>query len=196
MTTTTTLPDYDQVAAELAETTLSVTASEYHGALCGYLCANDKPDVAGWVAAVVSGYGREDDMRLIRGHDDQRMVLARLFAATDEQLHDRSFGFQMLLPTGEDDLTERAAALAQWCDGFLFGLTASGVSDFSKLSEDVNELLRDFAAISQMQRLEDESEEDENAFAEIIEYVRMGTLLIHAELKQQLGRPSDVPMIH
>lgn len=197
MTSQKQLPDYQHVAAELAECSLSITASEYHGALCGYLCASsDEADVAQWLVAVVNGYGLEEDGVLVRLHEDPRSVLARMFSATLDQLNDPEFGFQLLLPDGEDELTERALALSQWCDGFLFGLTASGITDFSKLSEDVNELLRDFSGISQMQRVEDATEEDENAFAEIIEYVRMGTLLIHTELKQQRGRPSDTPMIH
>lgn len=192
------LPDYDNVDDALARTELNITVAEYHGALSGYLCAQNVQNIDGWLDAVTNAYAVEEDSQLNRDHYDRSSVLAQLYHVTNEQLHDRAFRFHLLLPPDATSMVERADALGDWCDGFLFGLTASGVSDFSNLSEDVNELLRDFAAITQIEKSDDDdNQENEAAFAEITEYVRMGALLIHTELRRQSGgRANTAPAVH
>jgi hypothetical protein len=65
----------------------------------------------------------------------------------------------LLLPTDDAPLADRAAALGQWCQGFLtgFGLNAGG----KDLSTEAKEVLQDLAAISQVQDALEESEDGE-----------------------------------
>ena len=75
------------------------------------------------------------------------------------------------------------AALKKWCDGFLFGLALAGVKDMSELPEDSFEVLQDIVTISQVTEEDEEDELNEVSYLDIIEYVRMGILLINEELQ-------------
>ena len=70
----------------------------------------------------------------------------------------------LLLPTDDAPLPERAAALGEWCRGFLsgFGLARREYA----MSEEASEVLRDLAAISQVQDALEESEDGETDYME------------------------------
>ena len=91
--------------------------------------------------------------------------------------------FQLLLPDDDALLVERAMALSQWCQGFLYGFGTGGAVPREQLSGEVEEVLRDLTHISQASvETGAEAEEEEQAYAEIVEYVRAGVQLIHDEL--------------
>ena len=78
---------------------------------------------------------------------------------------------------------ERALALSQWCQGFLYGFGTGGPCRASELTAEVEEVLRDLTHISQASvDTGADAEEEEQAYAEIVEYVRVGVQLIHDEL--------------
>ena len=78
-------------------------------------------------------------------------------------------------------LGERALWLYDWIRGFLYALGLLGLSE-SQLSEQGREILRDLAAMTQMDLdALDESEENEQALAELSEFVRVAAMLIHHE---------------
>ncbi|MCY1558840.1 hypothetical protein D9M68_958120 [compost metagenome] len=85
----------------------------------------------------------------------------------------------LLLPSDDAPLRERAAALGQWCQGFLggFGLTARD----SALSAEAMEVLQDLSAIAQVQNALEESEDGENDYMEVMEYLRVALLLLFSE---------------
>ena len=101
------------------------------------------------------------------------------------QINDPSCDFQLFLPDDEEDLRERVEALTAWCQGFVYGLAVGGLSDIKDLPEDTMELIKDIIEISKAEsdRESDPTEEDEQAYVEIVEYIRTGTLLISEELQ-------------
>jgi uncharacterized protein YgfB (UPF0149 family) len=89
----------------------------------------------------------------------------------------------LLLPGEEAALPERADALGSWCQGFLLGLSLGGVQDIGKLPGDAAEVVRDMVELSRAGSYElSGSDEDENAYAELLEYVRTGALLVNEEM--------------
>ena len=91
--------------------------------------------------------------------------------------------FDLLLPPDEEPLAVRTAALAEWCQGFLYGLGAGGIPDARRLEGDAGELVRDFAEISRASVGSSEDQEaDENAYGELVEFVRVGVQLLFEEL--------------
>ena len=95
-----------------------------------------------------------------------------------------------LLGMTRTTLPERTAALSEWCQGFLLGLVSGGIAEDSQLPDDVSELIQDFTEISRAGfELGSASEEDEDAFAQITEYVRVGVLLINEELQPLKAPP-------
>ncbi len=165
-----TLPVLPEVALACRELRLGMDASELHGGLCGWL-AGGGADTPEWLRRVLV----DDDLPLPSGDD----VLERLRKATAEQLEDRDFGFELLLPdTGS--LFERSGALFDWCRGFVgaFGL-AAGASP--PLSEEGGEALADLVRLAAVAPEEGGDEEDEQALAEIEEFVRVAALLLHGD---------------
>src|SRR2546430_3051332 len=51
--------------------------------------------------------------------------------------------FELLLPEDGQSIDTRTAALAQWCQGFLYGLGAGAIPDASELPGEVGEIVRD-----------------------------------------------------
>jgi len=156
-------------------------AAEAHGALCGMLCARGSTNLSEWVAHVLGDQGQAEG--LVR---EVVPLLSGLHQSTLAQLNDAVAEYHLLLPEDNDLLYERVTALASWCQGFVYGLAAGGVSEEKGLPEDSRELLRDFIEISRVgcdDENTEETEADEIAFMEISEYVRMGVLLINEELQ-------------
>lgn len=163
------LPAWAEVATAADRLSLSSTPAELHGALCGWLAAGgaDAPD---WLGQVMA------DAALPAPQPDD--ALDRLRRASVAQLGDPSFGFQLLLPEGEQTAV-RADALFAWCRGFLGGFGLA-VAD-KPLSDEGREALADLANLAAAQVGETDDEGEEEALAEIEEYLRMAVLLLHAD---------------
>lgn len=88
-----------------------------------------------------------------------------------------------MLPADADPLDLRAESLSRWCQGFLAGLALGGLDKDWTLAPEMQEFLQDVVEISRLDfNTGDNAEDSEVAYAEIAEYLRMGVLLINAEL--------------
>ena len=161
----------EEIALESQSAGLATDPSELHGGLCGWLAGGGRnaPD---WIAAVMA------DESLPAEQTDS--ALARMRAATAAQLADRDFDLQLLLPGEETSLALRSGALFAWCRGFLggFGLAAGREPP---LSDEGRESLADLARFAAATAQDDGDEEDEEALAEIEEFVRVAALLLHGD---------------
>jgi uncharacterized protein YgfB (UPF0149 family) len=111
------------------------------------------------------------------------MSLEELLSASRAQLADEDMGLALWLPDDSEILEERTMALAQWCRGFLAGLGSDDES-LDAMSEEANEALDDIQQISAAEVVDtEESEDDENAFAEIVEYIRVAVLVIREDFR-------------
>ena len=165
------LPELADVQAALDRLQPGFVAPEVHGALCGWI-AGGGGSVADWPARVLA-----DDTLAAPAEGS---VLDRLRIASQAQMEDRGFDFNLLLPDPGASLLERSGALFDWCRGLLggFGLAAGANPP---LSEEATEALGDLAKLAQAQPQEEGDEEDEQALAEIEEFVRVATLLLHGD---------------
>lgn len=171
-------PDFDELAAALKALGAGVTPADLHGSLCGYLCAGGQG-----VQRFLNEIALE---HLASEHGDvaARAVIGRLFRSSDAELDDAEFGFIPILPDSERPVAERTEALLQWCQGFISGLGIGGFKDERALSADGREILRDLAEIAGSQPSFDTDEEvDEAAFAELVEFARVGALLLREDLR-------------
>jgi uncharacterized protein YgfB (UPF0149 family) len=121
-------------------------------------------------------------------------LLLQLHQATIEQMNDSNVDYQLFLPDDDESLEARVEALGVWCQGFVYGLAAGGVQEDSVIPDDSKELITDIIEISRAGYVADDEaeervgvdnddDEDEAAFMEVSEYVRMGVLLIYEELQ-------------
>jgi uncharacterized protein len=167
-------PDYTRVRQLLAAQRSLVEPAEAHGTLSGCLCA--LPD-----------YRFEDFLREIlpegRADGDATDALRELFTATGAALEQTDMEFEPLLPADAQPLAERTRALAEWCQGFLYGLGSGAIRDARGLPGDVGEIVRDLAEITRAGVDAGQGEEsNESAYAELVEFVRVGVQLVFEEL--------------
>jgi uncharacterized protein len=168
-----TLVDYARIQELLARDHSLAEAAEAHGTLAGCLCA-------------VSGYRLEDWLKEIlpegRVGAGDAGELQALYTGTASALREPDMEFELLLPPDNEPIAARTAALAQWCQGFLYGLGAGSIAP-AELPGDVGEIVRDFVEITRADVDPRQSEEsNESAYAELVEFVRVGVQLLFEEL--------------
>ena len=158
----------------LARLHLGVGASDLHGSLTGYICAGGSAGAQGWLQAL--------ELETDPGVDLPQATLARLYEDCAAWFSDPELRFEPLLPELDSTLDARAEALVEWCRGFLGGLGLAGISARRGLSTDAQEILHDLGTIAGSRFEYADADEDEGALAEVIEFIRVGALLLHAEL--------------
>ena len=184
----TTLLDYHALTALLARTGYGDDAAAFHGSLCGALCRQKPEDV--------------DPVKLLDEDDAAPDVQAQVELRTlrDEAiaaLTDLQSAFMPVLPDDNSLLAERARALGAWCEGFLYGLAGRIKLNLRECSEEVREIVKDFTQFTRTSLdAGGDDEVEEEAYAELVEYIRVGAQLVYMELHPRSGATSDSPTIH
>jgi len=179
------LPDYDDLAAVLADEGIAADAAEVQGLLCGLLSAPGTATLPRWLEMLAL---RPE--QVLSG--TAMALLDRVFSVTVAQLESPGIEFQLLLPDDDAALQQRVAALAAWCQGLLLGITSAGYRDSTRLPENSREFLADANNISTAERFDlTGGEEDERAYTELLEYLRVGMLLLIEELRPVAAPSSD-----
>ena len=170
--------DYNAVSETLARLEPGVGAAELHGSLAGYLCAGGRAQADDWLEALALEGLRD---AVLEG--GEREVFDRLYAECRRELDDPELSFDPLLPDDEEaSLTERSAALVDWCRGFVGGLGLAGADLGHALSDEGNEVLADLSRIAGTEVDEASDPDGEDDYTEVVEYVRVGAMLIRHEL--------------
>ncbi|OQW95641.1 MAG: hypothetical protein BWK79_01760 [Beggiatoa sp. IS2] len=150
--------------------------SEVHGLLCGLLCTSQNISEKQWLDHL---FDENDGENLLIQNCQKQLFLLKEYTAS--QLSSDEYPFNLLLPEDDSSLIERTQALAEWCQGFLLGLGLTLINQL-KLTAELEEFIKDMISISHLAPPEQESEEDETAYAELIEYIRVGILMLYQEL--------------
>ncbi len=169
--------DFDQLDDAMAELEAVVSASGYHGMVCGRMIGGNGVVAAAWPDEAMEFIGLAPGT-VASAELNTLLDLPRHVVA---ELGQQDFGFQLLLPPDTAPLAERAEALGQWCEGFLAGLVLAGQDQqqWDKLPAELVEGFSDLASIAQMGPAEDDAERD---LMELLEYVRLVVLSAYAEL--------------
>ena len=175
------LPEYRDIAESLGDGAGAPTAAEAHGTLCGLMCAaaGDLPEA--WIENTLADSRESADTI---STDDHRH-LVQLYKSTLEALQGTQMSFRPLLPDSAEDMEIRIDALANWSQGFLYGLAVRGLKDFGNLDGEIREFLDDLVQITRAAPDEEsDPEANEAAFMEVVEYVRVGVQLIYEHTTQ------------
>jgi uncharacterized protein len=155
-------------------------AAEAHGDFCGRVCLGGAAAIRSWQKVLLADRAATD----VIAHEYGR-ALEQLAAATLLDLEAGDLRFRLLLPPDDEPLQQRTAALADWCQGFMHGLIAGGAADTGSQADTletalISEILDDFSEITRATTADD-SEDSEQAFFELAEYVRVSAQLIYDE---------------
>jgi yecA family protein len=178
------MPDFDEVQSALQKLSANSDASEAHGTLCGLLLG--RQEISKWLDATLNKTPATGDLLA----QESTQVLQNLYADSKQQLNDEDMSFEPLLPDEDDEFALRLIALADWCQGFLYGLAMNGEALLKALSEQGKECLNDLLEISQLGHDEESSEETEAVYAELVEHVRLSVIYINEEVNPVLPSPA------
>ena len=171
---------FAQFEDKLAACGTTMRAAEAHGMLCGVICSGEHGDAGTrWLHELLKGTDRNN--LLVR---ELAGMLENLVKETIQAFESENFEFDLLLPGDQEPVTERTRALSEWCQGFYLGLALGGVKDVNGLPEHSREFVLDMMEIGNLDNDGEQGEEAELALTEIIEYVRVGVLLVREELRQ------------
>ena len=178
---------YDAFSKLLSTSGHPCSPAELHGLLLGRSAAGAGFDHDSWLA---------DAADLLEGEiqDNVRNALIGLQEMVKGELTGDDMTVVLLLPSDDVPLAERAAALGEWCQGFLagFGLNYRD----NALSEEGKEVLQDLAAIAQVQDALEESDDGESDYMEVMEYLRVAPLLLFTETSKSAEPAAPKPSLH
>ena len=175
------LPDYATIASTLQRCGSRHTPAESQGFALGINVAGIAEPLTAWQQELYSDFDPSDVLA-----NECRLVLDRLFEEVFGQQDDTTFELVLLLPQDITVDSGRLSAVRDWCQGFLYGFGLGGADINARLSEQAQELLRDFTEITRLDTSNVENDaENQSALIEIEEYLRVGVMLIRDELKAQ-----------
>lgn len=176
---------YNAFATLLNSAGHPVSPAELHGLLLGRSCAGAGFEAEGWF---------DDAQELLQTEPESnvRQALIGLQEMVKSELTSDDMAVVLLLPGDDEPLAARATALGQWCQGFLHGFARVGGQP---MSDDAKDVLQDLAAIAQIQDALEESEDAENDYMEVMEYLRVAPLLLFTEFNKK-AEPEAKPSLH
>lgn len=177
------LPDFEHTLA-LSQGNLDASGlAECHAVACGLLVRQSSANARAYLDLLAA-------LRVVTEPGPAlREALLELFTAVAEQLDDEHMRFGVWLPDDDERLERRTEALAQWCSGFLAALGSGMEGQLETLSAEAGEALADLAEIARADAGDEEleapgdSEDEEQAFAEIVEYIRVVVLMLREDLR-------------
>lgn len=156
-------------------------AAELHGQLCGLACLLGAEAGPAWVSEALQDCGDNAGAR-----DSAGQALAAVAASTLEALDSGDMSLSLVLPDDDTPVDVRAGNLGVWCQGFLHGLSQGAAAPDSLETGVTGEIIRDFSEISRAAFGADETlAEAEEAYAELMEFVRVSAQLVFEELHGQ-----------
>lgn len=176
--------EYSDLDDALRRCGASWDAAQAHGMLCGRLCLpggnSVRETVREWVVTVQDGADA--------GSAECAALLERASATTLRQLAERLSQFAPLLPDDAVTVVLRTEALSHWCEGFLHGLV-SGKHEAAVrarlAAEPLSDIIRDMLEITRAAVDEQADEEtNEEAYVELVEYIRVAAQLAYEELAE------------
>lgn len=176
---------YPELDRQLASLGAEMQATESHGMLCARFCLEQRPDPALWVQEVIG----QHDVNNLQVQAAQ-VSLAHLYQQTELSFERALEQFTLFMPDDNEGLSVRLQALVDWCSGFVGGIGLGGMQMDDDLDPTVKEILVDMMEMTHMDVDVDEDDENETAFTEIEEYIRVAVMTIGLTLRKDLERPT------
>ncbi|MCC7329258.1 MAG: UPF0149 family protein [Gammaproteobacteria bacterium] len=179
------MPSFVLIEGAMEELDAGAGVTEAHGSLCGLACVLGGRAAETWMASL-AGAGRASVAGAAAAE-----LLGSLATATCTALAEGAMAFSPLLPPDERPLAERTEALGAWCAGFMEGLGEVATSPAARAvlaGDSAREIIGDLAEIARATVGQAEaSAEDEAAYTELVEFVRVSTQLLFEELHGARG---------
>jgi yecA family protein len=187
--TETRLPAYAKTAEILTADSLAVTPAEMHGLIAGMLSGGLALEEGSWLTMLY------DYTNQGMGWPTESKTLAmQSYHQLKTQLTGTDLDLDIYVPDDEHSgVVARAEALVEWINTFLAGVGLIGTKG-RKLSKDVTEALSDLKEVAQLGIDEDgDLQEQADLLEQVVEHVRVCSLVVHAELGARLETDDETP---
>ena len=187
---------HDELDDALKRCGSSWDAAQSHGLLASSLATGGADAGLEWLHEVLAETDGNNALAA-----ECRGLLDVLYHSTYRALSERLSEFALLLPEDDESPARRATALAHWCEGFLHGLVSSRHAEALKerlAAEPMADIIKDLLQMTRASFDEDDdAEESETAYSELVEYARVAAQLAYEELAdlRDLDRDSG-PDLH
>ena len=178
------MTDYTQAQLLLEKHDIFVSPSEAHGTISGLLACGLNIDEKDYLIMLSDVFNDGQSFS-----NELKGLFGQMFTHVMSCFNSEEPNFELYLPNEDETLLDKANALVAWVSGFLLGFGLKQ-KDYGKLSADVKEVISDFSEITKLDTDFGEEEEDQQAFHEIVEYIRDSALLCFAEMGRETVTPS------
>ena len=179
------------IEASLSRLNVPLPVSEVHGLCCGLLCALPSAGAkTRWFTEVLDAAGLASSD--VASKAAQLKELDNWFAETVESMNNIDLDFAPAVPSDDTPVSQRMRALGDFCAGFTYGIGLTVTQRGNKsLPDDTQEIIEDFQAIDAADPIDQADEQGETlsadkheeVYVELLEYVRVGVLLVLEELR-------------
>jgi len=161
---------YEALDRSLRDSSFDGSAAQAHGIASGLVCRD------------VQSAHADDAIEHLNFSDEASVAaLESLIVLCTRDFNQIGFNFDLWLPE-VDELPILLDALAEWSQGFIIGLMYDGSEFRTRLSPEIDASVQDIIEISGLESATSNTAEDEVAFVELREYLRMAAQLIYEEL--------------
>ena len=182
---------HQSIETSLSRLNVPLPVSEVHGLCCGLLCALPSAGAkTRWFTEVLDAAGLASTD--VAGKAAQLKELDDWFGETVESMNNVDLDFTPTVPSDDLPVSERMRALGDFCAGFTYGIGLTMAQRGNKsLPDDTREIIEDFQAIDAADSIDQTDEQaealsadkHEGVYVELLEYVRVGVLLVLEELR-------------
>jgi uncharacterized protein YgfB (UPF0149 family) len=173
----TNLFSYEQLEKALCSDKKDHLPSELHGYICGIICGSHNLKDQDRFKLILDKLKEEN-----LSAENYQKIFAELTIKSFKQLQDCCL--QLVLPKDESSMKTRLKSLSKWCQGFLSGLGETGITQKDIDQKELHEALKDLFTITNVKSIVANAKttnDDELHYIELVEHVRVSTLLIYTE---------------
>lgn len=172
---------HDTLEEQLRRCGSNWDAAQTHGLLTGRLAVAGTAAAAEWLEQILEDVDMKSDAAI-----ECRNSLQSIYRKTFGELSERLSEYVPLLPADSQAIAIRIGAVAHWSEGFLHGLVSRRHSEVLKkrLGEPpLADIIKDILQVTRADvDYEIDDEDNETAFVEIVEYLRVVAQLSYEEL--------------
>ncbi|MES2662932.1 MAG: UPF0149 family protein [Pseudomonadota bacterium] len=184
--------DYDEIAATLQCARIPMNAAEFHGYVVGQYCSGSSTGSDQWLQLFVQSTAPGQVIEV-----EDLNFLRKTRESIWQDMIGSEFAFQLVIPSDDEGIAERALALRDWCRGFLSGFGEGGAQPKLKSQPDLREALSDIEQMTRVDVVPIQTEENEKYIVELIEYLRIAVLNIFVEIADPGVNPATSgPKLH
>ncbi|MBU2918921.1 UPF0149 family protein [Psychrosphaera sp. F3M07] len=178
--------NHDQLVSVLNEHDFTATASELHGLLTGLIAGGMFRESTDYLDHMSELF---NNGLTVKG--SLKKAAETIVEQVFSQLESEDMSFELYLPDDDESLSDQAEELLNWVQYFLVGF-GFNKRDLTMSSNEAREIIEDFTNITRMDTQLDEDNESQADFYEVIEFVRISTVLCHQEFGKAVNQAKPV----